>query len=79
MGDMSRKIDVEKLISYSDDLVEVLKDKRDLNSLTQCLDLSKSLQSSCEADFNSVLNSIQGIFEYPFAFSLLFLSFRFPK
>ncbi|XP_044488335.1 kinetochore protein SPC24 homolog [Mangifera indica] len=59
MGDMSRKIDVEKLISYSDDLVEVLKDKRDLNSLTQCLDLSKSLQSSCEADFNSVLNSIQ--------------------
>ncbi|XP_031284858.1 kinetochore protein SPC24 homolog [Pistacia vera] len=59
MGDMPRKIDVEKLISYSNDLVEVLKDKKDLNGLTQCLDHSKSLHSSCEADFNSVLNSIQ--------------------
>ncbi|XP_044472705.1 kinetochore protein SPC24 homolog isoform X2 [Mangifera indica] len=59
MEGITRTIDVEKLFCYSDDLVEVLKDRKDLNSLTQCLDHSKSLHSSCEADFNSVLNSIQ--------------------
>ncbi|KAF2306466.1 hypothetical protein GH714_018350 [Hevea brasiliensis] len=52
MGDSSGKIDVDKLISYSDDLVAVLKEKRDINILTQCLDKSKALRSSCDADFN---------------------------
>ncbi|KAL5740411.1 hypothetical protein ACOSP7_029295 [Xanthoceras sorbifolium] len=59
MGELSRKIDVEKLVSYSDDLVEVLKDKRDINTLTQCLDHSKSLHSCCDADLNQLQSSIQ--------------------
>ncbi|KAJ4704362.1 plectin-like [Melia azedarach] len=59
MGELSRKVDVDKLISYSDDLVEFLKDKRDVNNLTQCLDNFKSLQSSCDDDFNEVQIAIQ--------------------
>ncbi|KAI9380602.1 hypothetical protein POPTR_016G122350v4 [Populus trichocarpa] len=52
MGDFSGKIDVEKLISFSDDLVAVLKDQRDINNLSHCLQQSHSLKSSCDAEFN---------------------------
>ncbi|TYH89659.1 hypothetical protein ES332_D01G278400v1 [Gossypium tomentosum] len=54
MGESTRMIDVEKLISYSDDLVEVLKDKRDINSLTQCFQHFNDLRSHCNADSNEV-------------------------
>ncbi|KAB1997938.1 hypothetical protein E1A91_D12G056200v1 [Gossypium mustelinum] len=47
-------IDVEKLISYSDDLVEVLNDKRDINNLTQCFQHFNDLRSHCDADSNEV-------------------------
>ncbi|KAI9116218.1 hypothetical protein K1719_013148 [Acacia pycnantha] len=59
MDDSSRKIDLDKLISYSDDLVKVLKDKRDLNCLTLCLEQSNSLSSSCNADFNEVRSLLE--------------------
>ncbi|KAF7825502.1 kinetochore protein SPC24-like protein [Senna tora] len=59
MEDSSTKIDVEKLISYSDDLVRVLKDKRDIHSFSQCLDHFNSLSSSCNADFNEVQALLQ--------------------
>ncbi|CAK7343804.1 unnamed protein product [Dovyalis caffra] len=52
MGDSSGRIDVEKLVPFSDDLIAVLKDKRDSNSLIQCLEQSKSLNSSCDAEFS---------------------------
>ncbi|KHG02128.1 Chaperone DnaK [Gossypium arboreum] len=54
MGESTRMIDVEKLISYSDDLVEVLKDKRDINNLTQCFQHFNDLRSHCDADCNEV-------------------------
>ncbi|KAK7834333.1 kinetochore protein spc24 like protein [Quercus suber] len=60
MGDSSKNVDVEQLIAYSDDLVRVLKDKRDINSFTQCLEHSKSLRSSCDSDFNQLQSSLQG-------------------
>lgn len=59
MDDSSGKIDLDKLISYSDDLVKVLKDKRDINCLTQCLEQSNSLSSSCNADFNEVRSLLE--------------------
>ncbi|KAK4268508.1 hypothetical protein QN277_025158 [Acacia crassicarpa] len=59
MDDSSRKIDLDKLISYSNDLVNVLKDKRDLNCLTLCLEQSNSLSASCNADFNEVRSLLQ--------------------
>uniref|UniRef100_A0A5B7C9I4 Kinetochore protein Spc24 n=1 Tax=Davidia involucrata TaxID=16924 RepID=A0A5B7C9I4_DAVIN len=59
MGDLSRKINVEELISFSDDLVEFLKNGKDINNLTQCLEQSKALQSQCDADYNDVQNLLQ--------------------
>lgn len=54
MVDLSRKMDVETVISFSEDLVVCLKDRKDINNLTQCLEHDKALQSSCTADFNEV-------------------------
>ncbi|EXB54260.1 hypothetical protein L484_013989 [Morus notabilis] len=59
MGDLLQNMDIDKLISYGDDLVRVLKDKRDTNSLTQCCDGTKSLRSSCDADSSEVKNLLQ--------------------
>lgn len=59
MGDFSQSVDVEKLISYSDDLIECLRSKRDIDSLTQCLEHSSTLQSSCDADFGEVQSLVQ--------------------
>lgn len=59
MGESSKNIDVERLISFSDDLVRVLKDKRDVDNIKQCLEHSKALRSACEADFNEVQTSLQ--------------------
>lgn len=75
MGESSRKIDVDKLISYSDDLVEVLKDRRDIDSLTRCLSQSESLESSCDADFNDTLNAIRGCYPFSLCFSAWFRVF----
>ena len=73
MGDSSKNVDVEQLIAYSDDLVRVLKDKRDINSFTQCLEHSKSLRSSCDSDFNQLQSSLQGPV-LQFSFLLFFLN-----
>ncbi|XP_021891030.1 uncharacterized protein LOC110809479 isoform X2 [Carica papaya] len=59
MGNFSRETDMEKLISYSNDLIEVLKDKKDINNLTQCLEHREVLQSSCDADFEEIQKSIE--------------------
>ncbi|CAL9002880.1 unnamed protein product [Prunus brigantina] len=63
MGEASGKIDLEKLILYSDDLVGFLKDKKDLNNLERSLQHSKALRSSCDADFNEVQNLLQADYE----------------
>ncbi|KAE9447587.1 hypothetical protein C3L33_20512, partial [Rhododendron williamsianum] len=59
MGDSTRKIDVEKLIAFGDDLVGCLKDEKDVKNLTQHLELSKALQSHCDADSKAVRNLLQ--------------------
>uniref|UniRef100_A0A2P2K1X2 Uncharacterized protein MANES_09G110000 n=1 Tax=Rhizophora mucronata TaxID=61149 RepID=A0A2P2K1X2_RHIMU len=60
MGDFAGKIDVERLVSYSDDLVAVLKDKKDVDKLTQCLEQFKVLKTSCDADSNEARSQLQG-------------------
>ncbi|XP_065854047.1 kinetochore protein SPC24 homolog [Euphorbia lathyris] len=52
MGGFSGKIDVDKLLSFSDDLVSVLKEKRDMNILNQSLHQFKALRLSCDAGYN---------------------------
>ncbi|KAI8543303.1 hypothetical protein RHMOL_Rhmol08G0206100 [Rhododendron molle] len=56
MGDSTRKIDVEKLIVFGDDLVGCLKEEKDIKNMTQHLELSKALQSHCDADSKAVHN-----------------------
>lgn len=77
MGGSSRKIDVDKLISYSDDLVELLKDNRDIDNLTRCLSQLESLKSSCDADFNETLDAIRGRCSFSLCFSARFRVFYF--
>ncbi|OVA10944.1 hypothetical protein BVC80_8193g4 [Macleaya cordata] len=59
MDDTALKIDVSKLISYCDDLVGVLKNKKDINNLMQSLEGVKLLQSSCEVDSSELQNSLE--------------------
>ncbi|XAR68775.1 hypothetical protein NMG60_11000139 [Bertholletia excelsa] len=54
MGDQSRNVDVEKVITFSNDLIQVLKDGKDVNSLALLLEQSTDLQLPCDADYNDV-------------------------
>lgn len=62
MGGISGNIDVDELISFSNDLVEFLRDKKDISNLNQILEHSRALQSSCAADFDDVHSLLQGYF-----------------
>nr|GMC51608.1 kinetochore protein SPC24 homolog [Ipomoea batatas] len=59
MGDGLKNFDVEKLMLWSNDLVEVLKDGEDVDSLKQLLEQSNSLQSRCNTDSNDTQRSIE--------------------
>ncbi|TKY65782.1 1,4-alpha-glucan-branching enzyme 1, chloroplastic/amyloplastic [Spatholobus suberectus] len=57
MAEPSRNFEVEKLISYSDDLVKVLQDPRDLNNASYCR--QQNLSSTCASDLNEVHSLLQ--------------------
>ncbi|XP_076946444.1 kinetochore protein SPC24 homolog [Bidens hawaiensis] len=57
---MGEKIDIEKLMSYSDDLVEFLKNEKDMNNLSNCLQQSNGLTSGCRSDHAKLRTSLQG-------------------
>ncbi|GMH25655.1 hypothetical protein Nepgr_027498 [Nepenthes gracilis] len=59
MGDAPRNFDLENLWSYCDDLVGVLRDKRDIRVLSQCLEYSNAIQTSSNSDFNDAQSSIR--------------------
>ncbi|KAI3680541.1 hypothetical protein L6452_35313 [Arctium lappa] len=61
MAEISRKFDVEKLISYSDDLVKLLKDEKDINDLNHCVEKSDALRSRCRSDHAGVQSSLEAI------------------
>ncbi|KAE8679917.1 putative GRAS family transcription factor [Hibiscus syriacus] len=63
MGKSTRMIDVEKLISYSDDLMEVLKDRRDITNVTQCFQHFNDLRSHCDSDSKEVHRLLQAMIE----------------
>ncbi|XP_022966574.1 uncharacterized protein LOC111466216 [Cucurbita maxima] len=54
MGDFSGKMNIEELLSYGNDLVVLLKDQNDVQTLNQCLQHFNALQSSCHDDFSNV-------------------------
>ncbi|XP_077228743.1 kinetochore protein SPC24 homolog isoform X2 [Tasmannia lanceolata] len=59
MDGSTRKIDVQELFSYSDDLVQVLRNKKDINGVMQLQEGAKTLRSSCKADFSNAHNLLQ--------------------
>ncbi|KAJ8541876.1 hypothetical protein K7X08_016742 [Anisodus acutangulus] len=52
-------VDVEKLISFSNDLVQFLKDDKDLSFLKQCLEQCNALQSHSQSEHQALQSSIQ--------------------
>ncbi|KAH0680053.1 hypothetical protein KY285_022377 [Solanum tuberosum] len=61
MVDGSNNVDVEKLISFSKDLVQFLKEDKDVSFLKQCKEQSNALQSHCHTEHQALQNSIQVI------------------
>ncbi|KAL2484891.1 hypothetical protein Adt_29647 [Abeliophyllum distichum] len=59
MGGISRNIDTGELITYSNNLVQILRGDKDINYLKQCLQQFKILQSQCDQDFDHVQKSIR--------------------
>ncbi|XP_062003481.1 kinetochore protein SPC24 homolog [Rosa rugosa] len=59
MAVASGTLDIQWLISNSDDLVRVLKDPRDLNHLIHCLQNSQALRSSSDSDFAEAHNLLR--------------------
>nr|KYP35021.1 hypothetical protein KK1_043966 [Cajanus cajan] len=59
MAEGSRNMEVEKLISYTDDLVKVLQDPRDHHSLSHCLQQTHFLSSTCHSHLNDARSFLQ--------------------
>ncbi|CAA2969909.1 Hypothetical predicted protein [Olea europaea subsp. europaea] len=59
MGETSRNVDMEELITYSNNLVQILKSDKDINDVKQFLQKSQALQSQTDKDFYHVQKSIQ--------------------
>ncbi|KAL2509951.1 hypothetical protein Fot_33598 [Forsythia ovata] len=59
MGGISRNIDTGELITYSNNLVQILRGDKDINYLKQYLQQFKILQSQCDQDFDHVQKSIR--------------------
>ncbi|BAT90005.1 hypothetical protein VIGAN_06116300 [Vigna angularis var. angularis] len=66
MAEPSRNMEVEKLISYTDDLVKVLVEPRHLKHLSYCHQQNLSLSSSSHSHHQDVCSSLQGLCQYPF-------------
>ncbi|KAL4185925.1 hypothetical protein AMTRI_Chr10g8210 [Amborella trichopoda] len=61
MADSSRQINIEALISYTDDLVRVLRSKKDITILTHSLEGASSLRSSTQKDLSDSLSHLDEI------------------
>ncbi|KAI3447816.1 hypothetical protein Pfo_004481 [Paulownia fortunei] len=59
MGEASRTINMEELMTYSNNLIEFLKEDKDIVGLKHFLHQSNALQSQCDKDFNEVQKSIE--------------------
>lgn len=53
MEENSAKIDLKELFSYCQDLLQLLKDNKDFDTLTYCVDQSNSIHSSFLSHFTS--------------------------
>ncbi|PWA54673.1 hypothetical protein CTI12_AA433710 [Artemisia annua] len=58
MGE-SKKMEMEDIISYSDDLVTLLKNRNETNDLNNCVDISNQLRSLCLSDQSQLNTSLK--------------------
>ncbi|KAK3029468.1 hypothetical protein RJ639_037489 [Escallonia herrerae] len=61
MGDVPRRFEVDKLISFSDDLVSFLKGEKYIDGLRQSLQQFKALRAQCDADHDDIRRSLQDV------------------
>ncbi|KAL1543607.1 hypothetical protein AAHA92_20558 [Salvia divinorum] len=59
MGEVSTTMKMEDLMNYSNNLIEVLKEEKDIANLRHFLRQASALQSQCDKDFNDVQKSIE--------------------
>ncbi|PIN22986.1 hypothetical protein CDL12_04296 [Handroanthus impetiginosus] len=59
MGEPSRTINMEELMTYSNNLIEFLKEEKDIVGLKHFLHQSSALQTQCDKDLNEVQKSIE--------------------
>ncbi|KAG6435786.1 hypothetical protein SASPL_100663 [Salvia splendens] len=59
MGEVSTTMKMEDLMNYSNNLIEVLKEEKDVANLRQFLRQTSALQSQCDKDFNEVQKFIE--------------------
>ncbi|XP_068636158.1 kinetochore protein SPC24 homolog [Aristolochia californica] len=59
MGEQVRAIDVQDVISYGDDLLKLLKSRKDIDGLMQSIQGVKSLVSSCNRDYSNIQNLLE--------------------
>lgn len=59
MGDISKRVDIEKLLSLANDLIGMLNDGKDADDLMQSLGNSKSLRSFCETNVHETNISLE--------------------
>ncbi|GJS75158.1 hypothetical protein Tco_0725039 [Tanacetum coccineum] len=54
-----KKMEIEEIISYSDDLVNLLKNQSDINEFENCIEISNQLRSRCRSDHAQLNTSLQ--------------------
>ncbi|KAL0917538.1 hypothetical protein M5K25_012605 [Dendrobium thyrsiflorum] len=59
MGDTNKRVDIEKLFSLANDLIGMLNDGKDGDSLMQSLESAKSLRSFCETNVHETNMSLE--------------------
>ncbi|KAK2972104.1 hypothetical protein RJ640_010267 [Escallonia rubra] len=59
MGDVPRRFEVDKLISFGDDLVSFFKGEKYIDGLRQSLQQFKALRTQCDADHDDIRRSLQ--------------------
>ncbi|KAL3650660.1 hypothetical protein CASFOL_007063 [Castilleja foliolosa] len=59
MGETSRRMDMGELMTYSNNLIELLKEEKDVADLKHFLRQSEALESQCVKDFNEAQRSIK--------------------
>ncbi|VVA96918.1 unnamed protein product [Arabis nemorensis] len=59
MGNLSEDFDIEDLMSYGDDLINLLNDKNGFDVVSQSFEHLRALNFACDEDFNQIQSSIE--------------------